>query len=609
MSVLTLEAKLERADTTTPWGFRMQGGKDFASSLTIQRVTPGSLAAKCGLQPGDVILKIGNTNTDILKHKEAQDYIVSSGNRLDLLLQRGGTTINASYEKFNTPSTINFSSSSPAQSSSSLPSSKNFNVAPKPFGAQSSPGTNYGLSNPGASYGVSSLTQKTQNMNISSPVDYQASAQKYAERDEPPDPSQHHSKSFKQLQTMIDSGQEPATRLRPLPKTSGRTSPQNAPAAPQSKTVKAILPQRYNTPIGLYSNVNVETTLQDQSKFLVKEDVGELGGTPGPCVSPGVRASTDSRNGGTVEGPGNNTKTYYPSETYKLIKEQESPSAKEDVAITPSHSRSFKYLQQQLDSGGSVPAAPKPATWTPSAPVAPAAPMAPVATVAKPWAPPGPAGGGRPGGAPPIPTGKNMFRGKAGDAVMRVQDATGTAGIPKQAMCASCGNQIRGPFVLAMGKSWCPDHFVCANPRCARKLIDIGFVEEGGFLYCEKDYELYFAPRCFKCGEAIIGECVNALSNSYHPQCFTCSQCRNPIGGNQFHIEDGKPYCEHDWAQMFQTMCFGCNFPIEPGDKWVEAMGQNFHSECFNCSTCQCNLEGQPFYVKSGKPFCKKHIR
>ena len=39
MSVLTLEAKLERADTTTPWGFRMQGGKDFASSLTIQRVS------------------------------------------------------------------------------------------------------------------------------------------------------------------------------------------------------------------------------------------------------------------------------------------------------------------------------------------------------------------------------------------------------------------------------------------------------------------------------------------------------------------------------------------------------------------------------------------
>ena len=35
---------------------------------------------------------------------------------------------------------------------------------------------------------------------------------------------------------------------------------------------------------------------------------------------------------------------------------------------------------------------------------------------------------------------------------------------------------------------------------------------------------------------------------------------------------------------MFQTMCAGCDFPIEPGDRWVEAMSKNFHAECFNCS-------------------------
>ena len=59
--------------------------------------------------------------------------------------------------------------------------------------------------------------------------------------------------------------------------------------------------------------------------------------------------------------------------------------------------------------------------------------------------------------------------------------------------------------MTAMGKSWCPDHFICANPRCGVKLIDIGFIEEGGYLYCEKDYELYFAPRCAKCEAAIVG--------------------------------------------------------------------------------------------------------
>ena len=39
-----------------------------------------------------------------------------------------------------------------------------------------------------------------------------------------------------------------------------------------------------------------------------------------------------------------------------------------------------------------------------------------------------------------------------------------------------------------------------------------------------------------------------------------------------------------DWQARFQTKCYGCQFPIEPGDRWVEALSQNWHSECFNCS-------------------------
>ena len=63
----------------------------------------------------------------------------------------------------------------------------------------------------------------------------------------------------------------------------------------------------------------------------------------------------------------------------------------------------------------------------------------------------------------------------------------------------------RGPFVTALGKCWCPDCFVCANPQCRCKLLDIGFVEEAGQLYCEKDYAEFFAPHCDSCGKAIIG--------------------------------------------------------------------------------------------------------
>lgn len=54
----------------------------------FQQVNAGSLAAKCGLQQGDIILKIGSVETEVLRHKEAQDSILHSGNKLDLLLQR-----------------------------------------------------------------------------------------------------------------------------------------------------------------------------------------------------------------------------------------------------------------------------------------------------------------------------------------------------------------------------------------------------------------------------------------------------------------------------------------------------------------------------------------
>lgn len=73
-----------------------------------------------------------------------------------------------------------------------------------------------------------------------------------------------------------------------------------------------------------------------------------------------------------------------------------------------------------------------------------------------------------------------------------------------------------GPFVLAMGITWCPEHFVCANNSCRRKLLDIGFVEEKGAKYCEVCFEQYMAPRCSKCSRAITGVSFDNFRISYY---------------------------------------------------------------------------------------------
>ncbi|XP_044229115.1 PDZ and LIM domain protein 5a isoform X4 [Thunnus albacares] len=172
-------------------------------------------------------------------------------------------------------------------------------------------------------------------------------------------------------------------------------------------------------------------------------------------------------------------------------------------------------------------------------------------------------------------------------------------------MCAHCNMVIRGPFLVAMGKSWHKEEFNCFH--CRTSLADIGFVEEQGSVYCEHCYEDFFAPSCSRCQTKILGEVINALKQTWHVYCFLCASCQQPIRNNTFHLEDGEPYCEQDFYNLFGTGCHGCEFPIEAGDKFLEALGYTWHDTCFVCAVCCTTLEGQTFFSKKDKPLCKKH--
>ncbi|CAK9301893.1 unnamed protein product [Gordionus sp. m RMFG-2023] len=177
----------------------------------------------------------------------------------------------------------------------------------------------------------------------------------------------------------------------------------------------------------------------------------------------------------------------------------------------------------------------------------------------------------------------------------------------KVPVCELCHQYIRGPYISALNKAWCPTHFLCSNGSCKTSLQTIGFVEEKGKIYCETCYERYFAPRCSKCGKAILGDCLNALDKPWHPECFCCTQCHKPFGNSTFYMENGQPYCERDWNNLFTIKCHGCGTPIEANQRWVEALNKSYHSNCFKCTVCHKPLEGQSFFAKDGLPFCKIH--
>ncbi|XP_030347394.1 PDZ and LIM domain protein 5 isoform X5 [Strigops habroptila] len=71
-----------------PWGFRLQGGKDFNVPLSISRLNDGGKAARAHVGIGDVVLTIDGISTDGMTHLEAQNKIKACTGNLNMTLQR-----------------------------------------------------------------------------------------------------------------------------------------------------------------------------------------------------------------------------------------------------------------------------------------------------------------------------------------------------------------------------------------------------------------------------------------------------------------------------------------------------------------------------------------
>lgn len=83
-------------------------------------------------------------------------------------------------------------------------------------------------------------------------------------------------------------------------------------------------------------------------------------------------------------------------------------------------------------------------------------------------------------------------------------------------MMTWCCCVCRGPFLVALGRSWHPEEFNCHY--CHMSLADVSFVEEQNNVYCENCYEEFFAPTCARCNTKIMGVRCSSV------YMYTCTQ-------------------------------------------------------------------------------------
>ncbi|XP_043827371.1 PDZ and LIM domain protein 5 isoform X1 [Dromiciops gliroides] len=582
-----------------PWGFRLQGGKDFNMPLTISSLKDGGKASQAHVRIGDVVLSIDGISAQGMTHLEAQNKIKACTGSLNMTLQRASTTTK--------PEPVSVQKGEPKEvvkpvpiTSSAVPkvtatSSLAYNKAPRPFGVVSSPKVT-SIPSPSSAFTPAHATSSSH-----------ASPSPVAAVTPPPfaTPGLH-------------ANAKPSAD-QPLPASSPVKPAVNVPRQPAAPSP--------------YASDTAQELAEGQRRGSQADNKQQNGTTP-PKRPP--RKHIVERNTEFYHIP-----THSDASKKRLIEDTEDWHPRTGTT----QSRSFRILAQitgtehlkesdneNAKKTNNIQEPSQPAASVSSARNMPQGPESPVASR------PGvasltTAAAFKPSGSTNVIKSPNWQRQNlAAPSTGRISNNVTPSGatapsspaqpqlneqdtfvqraehIPagkRTPMCAQCNQVIRGPFLVALGKSWHPEEFNCAH--CKNTMAYIGFVEEKGALYCELCYEKFFAPECVRCQRKILGEVINALKQTWHVSCFVCVACNKPIRNNVFHLEDGEPYCETDYYALFGTICHGCEFPIEAGDLFLEALGHTWHDTCFVCSVCSDSLEGQTFFSKKDKPLCKKH--
>ncbi|XP_048037310.1 PDZ and LIM domain protein 5b isoform X1 [Megalobrama amblycephala] len=602
----------------SPWGFRLQGGKDFSMPLTISKLTDGGKAAKAKISVGDVVLSIDGIATEGMTHLEAQNKIKACTGNLNLSLLRSSSVNKTETPKEEPleiikPVPIN---QTPAPATSLAPGSSAYNKTARPFG--------------GAASTVRSVSPSPAPTAPKASIPSASSAfTPAAPSQQPPQPPFPLSSSAHRSLSSPSSAPKPASGRSPFANSSstsssGSSSPARVTAPPPPPAPAAPQPSVYNTPINLYSNENACEVAIGQRRGLMESKVtGEHhnGKTPPrtarkPVLEPElnhVSPLSDSSKKRLME----DTEDWHPrtgtsqSRSFRILAQitgtendqaQENRPGKNEAA---EEAQPSSHVTSSVKTMTKTPAgAPRQGNGVPP-PAAKSWHSGNAAGLPKAGAPApqtGRVSSSLPKGAPSRPAPQAHPSDQDDSLVQRAEHIPAGTRTP---MCAHCNMVIRGPFLVAMGKSWHKEEFNCSH--CHSTLADVGFVEERGSVYCERCYEQFLAPTCFRCQQKVLGEVINALKQTWHVYCFLCASCQQPIRNNTFHLEDGQPYCETDYYTLFGTGCHGCDFPIEAGDKFLEALGFTWHDTCFVCAVCSTSLEGQTFFSKKDKPLCKKH--
>ncbi|XP_030417307.1 prickle-like protein 4 isoform X3 [Gopherus evgoodei] len=143
--------------------------------------------------------------------------------------------------------------------------------------------------------------------------------------------------------------------------------------------------------------------------------------------------------------------------------------------------------------------------------------------------------------------------------------------VPSACLCEKCGRRLNtgdlGVFASRLGdrSCWHPSCFVCHS--CHQPLVDLIYFHQDGKIYCGRHHAEFFRPRCSACDQLIFtDECTEAEGRRWHTEHFCCLECDLPLGGQRYVMKGGRLCCCSCFESLYAELCQACGELIEMED-------------------------------------------
>ncbi|XP_053562721.1 prickle-like protein 4 [Bombina bombina] len=178
--------------------------------------------------------------------------------------------------------------------------------------------------------------------------------------------------------------------------------------------------------------------------------------------------------------------------------------------------------------------------------------------------------------------------------------------------CMGCGDRfetgdiaVRAERTQDDGLSWHLSCFVCDT--CHLPLSQFIYFLQDGRIYCGRHHAELSRARCAACDQLILSdECIIAEGHRWHVDHFRCWECDGVLGGSQYIMKGGRPFCSGCFLCLYAESCEACGEPVNPDGDLVTFIGQYWHMSpsCFHCIICRIPLQKAKFTVHDGNLYC-----